>query len=458
MNIAVIGTGYVGLVTGTCFAEFGFNVTCVDRDHDKIEKLKNHIIPIYEPGLEDLVKKTVSSGCLHFTTDLQSTVLNSDIIFVAVGTPPLEENKGNLQKGEADLSQVIGACEEIAISLPTSKKAVVVIKSTVPVGTVRLMESVIQKANPAARFDMASNPEFLREGSAIEDFMQPDRIVVGTHNTHARDMMEKLYHPLQLLNVPVLFTSIETAELIKYASNAFLATKVAFINELANLCEKVGANVQEIAKGMGMDSRIGYKFLNAGPGYGGSCFPKDTRAISKTAQNFGTPLTIIDAVIESNDSRRIHMIDKIKNAFHTTGLNGKKIAILGITFKANTDDIRESISLDIIPALQLENVTLNIYDPIASGEGAKHFNNVNWFHSAYEAIDGCDGVVILTEWNEFRGLDLNKISSIMATPIIIDFRNLFDPNDMKSASIVYHSIGRPSVLWKTASIHTIAFN
>ncbi|MCX7338169.1 MAG: UDP-glucose/GDP-mannose dehydrogenase family protein [Alphaproteobacteria bacterium] len=447
MHVTVIGSGYVGLVTGACFSEFGFQVTNVDFDQQKIAALKQGKIPIYEPGLEALVRQGQKSGRLSFTTELAPAVSDADVVMIAVGTPARQCD------GHADLSYVYQAAEQIARAI--NGYTVIVTKSTVPVGTAHKLAEIIEATRPDLKhsvdFDVASNPEFLREGSAINDFMRPDRVIIGTDSKKAQYLLSHLYRPLYLIETPIMYTSVETSELIKYASNGFLATKIAFINQMADLCEKVGADVQELAKGIGLDGRIGRKFLNAGPGYGGSCFPKDTLALSKTAHDAGAPLTLIDAVIQSNKDRKAAMAQKIIDALKTRGRaeNGV-VSILGVTFKPNTDDLRDSPSLDIIPALLKAGITVKAYDPLYYA-GSEHLSQahglegVNWATDAYDAIAGTDGVVILTEWNEFRALDLEKVKTLLSTPaghnpLMIDLRNIYKPAEMNG--IDYISIGR----------------
>lgn len=434
LKVTMIGTGYVGLVSGTCFAEFGVDVTCVDKDAKKVEDLKQGIIPIYEPGLQDLVERNVAKDRLHFTTDLREAVAQADVVFIAVGTPT---RRGD---GHADLSYVYVAAEEIADSL--QGYTVVTTKSTVPVGTGREVEAIIKRCNPDAEFSMVSNPEFLREGSAIEDFMRPDRVVIGCDSEKASEMMRQLYRPLYLLETPMVFTSLETSELIKYASNGFLATKIAFINELADICEKCGADVQDVATGMGLDGRIGKKFLHAGPGYGGSCFPKDTLALARTAAELGAPTSIIESVVTSNKSRKSKMADKVIKACQGD-VKGKKIAVLGVTFKPNTDDMRDSPSLDILPALKKEGADLHVFDPQGEKEGKELLpDEVSWCSDAYAAMDQADAILIITEWNEFRALDLEKVKSLLKTPVVVDLRNIYVPKEMKALGFHYVSIGR----------------
>jgi len=441
MRIAVIGSGYVGLVSGACFSEFGVSVVCVDNDASKIERLHQGIMPIYEPGLDQLVENNVKAGRLTFSTDLAESVKGVDAVFIAVGTPT---RRGD---GHADLSYVFGAAEEIAKAL--TGYAVVVDKSTVPVGTGRKVAEILRKIRPELTVDVASNPEFLREGSAIEDFMRPDRVVIGTDSERARGVLRQLYRPLHLIETPILFTQLETAEVIKYASNSFLATKITFINEIANLCEKVGANVQDVAKGIGLDGRIGRKFLHAGPGYGGSCFPKDCLALAKTAQDAGTPITIVETVIKVNDERKRQMAERIIQACGGS-VKDKTIAVLGLTFKPNTDDMRDSPSLDIVPALQKAGATVRGFDPEGLEEAAEMMPGLVSCANSYETMDGADALVILTEWNEFRALDLERVKKLLKTPTVIDLRNIYKPDELAAAGFAYFSVGRPSVTPVTA--------
>ena len=434
MRIAIIGTGYVGLVSGACFSEFGIDVTCIDVDAEKISDLQKGKIPIYEPGLEDLVDKNVSAQRLHFTNNLGEAVSEADAVFIAVGTP---SRRGD---GHADLSYVFAAAKEIANAM--KGYTVVVNKSTVPVGTGREVERVIRSERPDADFDVISNPEFLREGSAIEDFMRPDRVVIGVEAERAQELMNDLYRPLHLIQTPVLFTKLETAELVKYATNAFLATKITFINEVADLCEKVGANVHDIAKGMGLDGRIGNKFLHAGPGYGGSCFPKDTLAMVRTAQSVGVDLRIVEAVVDANKNRKKDMAKRIIKACGGS-VAGKTITLLGVTFKPNTDDMRDSPSLDIIPMLSEAGAIIRAYDPAGMEEAKALLENVNWCEDTYEALDGADALVIITEWNEFRSLNFDRIKKILKGSVVVDLRNIYDPKTMTDAGFQYSSIGRP---------------
>ena len=427
----MIGTGYVGLVSGACLSEFGHEVICVDKDPAKIATLRQGGIPIYEPGLDEIVAANVRSGRLSFTTDLKEAVSNAEVIFIGVGTP---SRRGD---GHADLTYVYAAAEEIAKAL--TGYTVIVTKSTVPVGTSRAIEKIIKATRPNAQFDMASNPEFLREGSAIEDFRRPDRVVVGCDTERARDVMREVYRPLFLNETPILFTSRETSELIKYAANAFLATKITFINEMADICEKVGGNVQDVARGIGLDGRIGKKFLNAGPGYGGSCFPKDTLALIRTASELGAPSRIVEAVVAVNERRKLDMAKKIEAAFG--GVKGKTIAVLGLTFKPNTDDMRDAPSLVILPYLQEAGATIRAFDPEGHKEAAKHLT-LTYCSNAYEALTGADGVVLLTEWNEFRALDLPRVKAALKFPVMVDLRNIYKPTQMAEAGFHYVSVGR----------------
>lgn len=435
MRIAMIGTGYVGLVSGACFSEFGVDVVCVDKDAAKIEKIKNGIMPIYEPGLEDLVAKNVQAGRLSFTTNLAEAVKSADAVFIAVGTP---SRRGD---GHADLSYVYGAAEEIAMAM--EGHTVLVTKSTVPVGTGREVEQIIERVRPDADCDVVSNPEFLREGSAIEDFMRPDRVVIGTKSERAQEVMRLLYRPLHLIETPILFTSRQTAEMIKYAANTFLATKITFINEISDLCEILDADVQEVAKGIGLDGRIGGKFLHAGPGYGGSCFPKDTLALVRTAAQAGSPLRIVETVVDINDKRKQKMAERVITAAGGS-VDGKTICVLGVTFKPNTDDMRDSPSLDIIKGLQKAGAKIQAYDPEGMKEAATMLDDVNWCDGAYTALEGADVTVIITEWNEFRGLDMERVKERMKTPILVDLRNIYNPADMEGSGITYTCIGRTS--------------
>jgi UDPglucose 6-dehydrogenase len=434
MRIAMIGTGYVGLVSGACLSEFGHDVVCIDKDKAKIEALRAGKIPIFEPGLDEVVAANVKAERLSFDTGLERAVGAADAVFIAVGTP---SRRGD---GHADLSYVYAAAEEIAVAL--DGYTVVVTKSTVPVGTSRKVEEIIRGRRPDAQFDMASNPEFLREGSAIGDFRKPDRVVVGCDSDRARTVMREVYRPLYLHETPIVFTSRETSELIKYAANAFLATKITFINEMADLCEKVGGDVQDVARGIGLDGRIGGKFLHAGPGFGGSCFPKDTLALVQTAQQFGAPTRIVEAVAAVNEARKIAMAEKIERAFG--GVKGKTIAVLGLTFKPNTDDMRDAPSLVIVPHLQNAGAVIRAYDP-EGGKEAQKYLGLTLCRDAYDAMSGADGVVILTEWNEFRALDLARLRSLMKQPLMVDLRNIYSPVQMAAAGVRYVSVGRGSV-------------
>jgi UDPglucose 6-dehydrogenase len=437
MRIAMIGTGYVGLVSGACFSEFGVSVTCVDKDADKIGRLQRGEVPIFEPGLDQLVAVNKAAGRLSFTTDLAAALDGADAIFIAVGTP---SRRGD---GHADLSYVYAAASEIAEVLATrpGTRTVIVTKSTVPVGTGRRLEHILAEKLRANAFDVASNPEFLREGSAIQDFMRPDRVVIGTGSEHARATLRALYRPLYLLETPVVFTTIETAEMIKYAANAFLATKITFINQVADLCEAVGADVQDVARGIGLDGRIGRKFLHAGPGFGGSCFPKDCEALVRTAEEAGRPLSMVERVLEINNARKRGMADRIAAACDG-GVAGKTIAVLGLTFKPNTDDMRESPSLAVLPLLLEAGATIRAFDPEGMDEAKKLLPDLDYCSDAYQAIEGADALVLLTEWNEFRALDLGRVRSLLRSPVMIDLRNIYQPDEMAAAGFVYHSIGR----------------
>lgn len=436
MRIAMIGTGYVGLVSGTCFSEFGWNVVCVDKDEAKIRQLRRGDIPIYEPGLNTMVRNNTAAGRLTFETDLAAAVAGADAVFIAVGTP---SRRGD---GHADLSYVFDAAREIAGAL--TGPAVVVTKSTVPVGSSREVARVMTEVRPQADFDIVSNPEFLREGSAIGDFMRPDRVVIGAESDRARDAMRELYRPLYLAETPILFTTLETAEIVKYAANCFLATKITFINEFADLCEKVGADVQDVAKGIGLDGRIGPKFLHAGPGYGGSCFPKDTLALVQSARDAGAPVTLVEQVTAVNDARKLAMAERVIGACGGT-VAGKTIAVLGITFKPNTDDMRDAPSLDIVPALQQAGASIRAFDPAGMAEAAELLPGVAWAEDAYDAMAGADALAILTEWNEFRALDLTRVKQILSAPVIVDFRNIYKPAEMAAAGFYYTSVGRTAV-------------
>lgn len=434
MKIAMMGTGYVGLVSGACFSEFGHHVVCIDKDEAKIDALKAGRMPIYEPGLAEVVADNVRAGRLSFTSEIATNIRNADAVFIAVGTP---SRRGD---GHADLTYVFTAAGEIAAAL--DGYTVIITKSTVPVGTGRKIEERIRELRPDADFDVCSNPEFLREGSAIEDFRRPDRVVCGTAGDRPRPVVRELYRPLYLNETPMLFTSRETAELIKYAANAFLATKITFINEMADLCEAVGANVQDVARGIGLDGRIGAKFLHAGPGYGGSCFPKDTLALLRTAEEAGAPSRLVQAVADVNEARKKRMAEKIIAAFG--GVQGKTIAVLGLTFKPNTDDMRDAPSLVIVPELIRRGAVVRAYDPEGTRE-AKRLLDVQTMNDAYAAIQDADGVVILTEWNEFRALDLATVRRLLKQPLMIDLRNIYRPDEMAKAGFEYVSVGRPTV-------------
>ncbi|PCI41058.1 MAG: UDP-glucose 6-dehydrogenase [Rhodospirillaceae bacterium] len=436
MHVAMIGTGYVGLVSGACFSEFGANVVCVDKDEKKIEMLENGVMPIYEPGLDDLVENNVKAGRLTFTTDLASAVKDAYAVFIAVGTPT---RRGG---GHADLSYVYAAAKEIAENM--NGYTVVVTKSTVPVGTGDEVERIIRETRPDAEFDVVSNPEFLREGSAIADFMHPDRVVLGTESERAQKVMKDLYRPLSLIETPILFTSRTSSELIKYAGNTFLATKITFINEIADLCEKVGADVHHVAKGIGLDGRIGKKFLHAGPGYGGSCFPKDTLALVHTAKDHGAPLRIVEAVVDINDKRKKSMANRIINACGGS-VADKTVAVLGVTFKPNTDDMRDAPSLDIIPALIDSGATVRAFDPEGMDEAKYMLPGVDWCEDAYSTMIDADVLVIITEWNAFRGLDMERVKKLLKQPLMVDLRNIYEPSEMAAQGFVYHCIGRQAV-------------
>lgn len=437
MRVAMIGTGYVGLVSGTCFSEFGHSVTCVDKNPDRINSLLRGEIPIFEPGLDDLVLRNVKAGRLSFTMDIKAAVANADAVFIGVGTP---SRRGD---GEADLSYVYGAAKEIAEAL--THYTLIVTKSTVPVGTGREVERIIRETRPDAEFEVASNPEFLREGAAIEDFMRPDRVVCGAGSDRARELLRALYRPLYINETPILFTTLETAELIKYAGNAFLATKITFINEIADLCEKVNVNVQDVARGIGLDGRIGGKFLHAGPGYGGSCFPKDTNALAATGRKFDAPLSIVETVIDVNDKRKGRMAEKVVAACGGS-VKGKTVAVLGLTFKPETDDMRDSPSLEIVPALQSAGATIRAFDPEGMHEAKKLLKDIVWCGDGYETATGADVVVIITEWNQFRALDMEKLKTLLRAPVMVDLRNIYKPAEMKQAGFRYYSVGRPPVV------------
>jgi UDPglucose 6-dehydrogenase len=434
MRIAMIGAGYVGLVSGACFSDFGHHVVCVDSDEQKIVALNRGEIPIYEPGLAELVARNVRQERLAFVTDLKSAVKGATVIFIAVGTP---SRRGD---GHADLSYVYAAAREIAAAL--SEFAVIVTKSTVPVGTGDEVERIIRGENPDARVAVVSNPEFLREGAAIRDFKHPDRIVIGTDDAHARGVMAEVYRPLHLNTSPILYTDRRTAELTKYAANSFLATKIAFINEIADLAEKVGANVQEVARGIGLDNRIGQKFLHAGPGFGGSCFSKDALALIKTGQDNEAPMRIVETVVAVNDQRKRAMARKVANAFGGN-LRGKSIAVLGVTFKPDTDDIRDAPSIPLITALQDMGAVVRVFDPVGMEQARKVLENVAFCENAYDCARGCHAIVIVTEWEQFRALDLKEMASIMVCPVIVDLRNIYSPEEVERAGFLYCGVGRP---------------
>ena len=434
MKIAMVGSGYVGLVSGACFADFGHEVVCIDKDPAKIEALNAGVMPIYEPGLAELVTGNAKAGRLSFTTDLAAGIAGAQAVFIAVGTP---SRRGD---GHADLSFVYAVAEEIGPHL--TEAAVIVTKSTVPVGTGDEVERILAEANPQVRFAVASNPEFLREGAAIGDFKRPDRIVIGTDDDWARGVMREVYRPLFLNQAPILFTSRRSAELIKYAANAFLATKITFINEMADLCEKVGADVQDISRGIGLDNRIGSKFLHAGPGYGGSCFPKDTLALLKTAEDFESPVRIVEAVAKVNDSRKRAMGRKVIDALEGEP-RGKRVALLGLTFKPNTDDMRDAPSIAVAQALADAGISVAAYDPEGMALAAPLMPEVEMKDSAYAAIDGADAVVIVTEWDAFRALDLAKVKALLKAPVMVDLRNVYDPSEVRAAGFSYVSVGRP---------------
>lgn len=432
MNICIVGVGYVGLVTGTCFAEFGNHVICVDKDEERIGSLQQNIIPIYEPGLEEMVKRNQSAGRLNFTLNVNEAVEQSLAVFIAVGTP-------SDSAGSANLKYVYQVAETIG-KLMTGYK-IIITKSTVPVGTGKEIREIIRKnQKEEIPFDVVSNPEFLREGSAIEDFLRPNRVVIGTDNEQAAAIMKDLYSPLYLIEIPFVNTNVESAEMIKYASNAFLATKISFINEMANICELVGADVHQVSKGMGLDGRISRKFLHPGPGYGGSCFPKDTRAIVKLAESYGYQFKIVESVIEVNERQQMMMVDKIEKVLGD--LEGKRLGILGLTFKPNTDDIRESPAISIIETLTEKGAIISAYDPAGMEAAEKILKGVIFVHDIYEAAQDADALVIITEWNEFRYLDWEKVQGLLRSPTVIDLRNIYEPDKMKTRGFDYHCVGR----------------
>ncbi len=435
MRVTMIGTGYVGLVSGACFADFGHVVTCVDKDEGKIQRLQKGEIPIFEPGLDELVKDNVEQGRLHFTTDATHAIRDADAVFIAVGTP---SRRGD---GYADLSYVYAAAEEIAGLI--QGYTVIVTKSTVPVGTGDEVEAIIRKKRPDAEFAVVSNPEFLREGAAINDFKRPDRVVVGgASDDRARHIMNELYRPLFLNETPIVFTERRTSELIKYAANAFLAMKITFINEIADLCEEAGANVQEVARGIGLDNRIGRKFLNAGPGYGGSCFPKDTLALMKTARDYHAPIELIETTVRVNSARKQKMAQKIIEAIGGD-VKGKTIAILGLTFKPNTDDMRDAPALDIVPTLQDEGAKVKAFDPEGMSEAKHMLKDVQFATGPYDCVQNADAVVIITEWDQFRALDLDRMKDALKAPVVVDLRNIYSPAEMRAKGFKYESVGRP---------------
>ena len=434
MKIVIVGSGYVGLVSGTCFSEFGHFVTCVDKDEQKIENLKKGVIPIYERELENMVKENVKTGRFSFTTDPGKALAEADAVFIAVGTPT--SRRGD---GYADLTYVYAVAKEIA---PLIKKYTVIVdKSTVPVGTAKEVKRIIQEVNPQADFDMASNPEFLREGAAIDDFMHPDRIVVGVESERAKEVLKEIYKPLYLIETPIVFTDLQTAELIKYASNGFLAAKISFINEIANLCEAIGANVVDLAKGMGLDNRIGKKFLHAGPGYGGSCFPKDALALARIAQEHGSPIRVIETVIEVNAAQKARMVGKIRKALGGSEA-GKTLAVLGLTFKPETDDMRDAPALMILPALMEKGAKITATDPHGMEEAKKIMPEISYVADPYASVEKADAVVLMTEWNEYRSLDLKKIKKLMKGNVFVDLRNVYEPEAMRQAGFAYVGVGR----------------
>lgn len=436
MRIAMIGTGYVGLVSGACFAELGHDVICVDIDPGKIDALKKGVIPIYEPGLEEMVERSVASGRISFTTEIQEAVPQADAVFIAVGTPTRAED------GHADLRYVYAAAESVATAL--SGYTVIVDKSTVPVGTAKAVSEIIGRTRDASEFDVVSNPEFLREGAAIGDFMKPDRIVVGTRTERAAELMRALYAPLTDQSYPLLITDPESAELIKYAANAFLATKIGFINEIADICEKTGADVLQVAEGIGLDTRIGNKFLMPGPGFGGSCFPKDTRELAASARKSGAPSRIVEAVITSNDVRKRAMADRVADVLGES-ISGKRIAVLGLTFKAETDDMRESPAIDIVAELTLHGAKVAVHDPKGMDIAKTMIDDVEWAEGPFDAVRGADAVLIVTEWKDYRELDWARVRKLVKRPVIVDLRNLFDGKAMQDLGFLYASVGRPIV-------------
>lgn len=433
MKIAMVGSGYVGLVSGACFADFGHDVVCIDKDESKIERLRAGVMPIYEPGLSELVAANVKAGRLSFSTDLAASIEGAAAIFIAVGTP---SRRGD---GHADLTYVYAVAQELAANIKTP--TVVVTKSTVPVGTGDEVERIIRESDTAVKFAVVSNPEFLREGAAIGDFKRPDRIVIGAEEEWARGVMREVYRPLFLNRAPILFTSRRSSELIKYAANAFLATKITFINEMADLCEKVGGDVQDVARGIGLDNRIGSKFLHAGPGYGGSCFPKDTLALLKTAEDFGSPVRLVEAVVKVNDSRKRAMGRKVIEALGGDA-RGKRVALLGLTFKPNTDDMRDAPSIAIVQTLLDAGAEVVAYDPEGMAAAAEIMPDVKMVGSTYAAVEGADAVALVTEWDAFRALDFARVKSLVNEPVLVDLRNVYDPEEARAAGFAYSSVGR----------------
>ena len=433
MNVTILGTGYVGLVSGTCFSEFGFEVCCVDKDIDKISNLNLGIMPIYEPGLENIVNKNRDAGRLKFSNDINDYIKNADIIFIAVGTPA---RRGD---GHADLKYIYEAAEQIAKNI--NEYTVIVTKSTVPIGTGDEVKKLIKKINPSADFDMVSNPEFLREGNAIDDFMRPDRVVVGVESERAKEVMSTIYKPLFLIETPIVYTDLKTAELIKYSANAFLAVKISFINQIADLCEKVGADVHDISRGMGLDKRIGSKFLHPGPGYGGSCFPKDTLALVQTAKTHNIDLSIVKTTIGYNEKRKSKMADKIIENLGNN-LSNQKVAILGLAFKPGTDDMRDSPALEIIPRLLKEGITISAFDPEAMNEAKLLLSDIQFSNTMEDCLQGADALVILTEWNEFRGLTVSKLKGLLKGKTLIDLRNALNPENFEESDFTLVQIGR----------------
>jgi UDPglucose 6-dehydrogenase len=432
VRIAVIGTGYVGLVTGACFSEFGVYVTCVDNNIEKVESLKSGAVPFYEPGLDDMVKRNYSAGRLAFTASVADAIRDALVVFIAVGTPPRSD-------GSADLSYVEAVAREIAEHIKSYK--VIVTKSTVPVGTGERLRKIISgNLKERVDFDIVSNPEFLREGAAIEDFMRPNRVIIGADSEQAVAIMKDLYKPLYLIETPIVISNIETSELIKYASNAFLATKISFINEMSRLCEKVGADVNVVAKGMGLDNRIGSKFLHAGAGFGGSCFPKDTEALINTGETHGVEMSVVIAAVNANRRQIQFVSEKIRSAI--TDIRGKTVAVLGLSFKPNTDDMRDAPSISVVRDLLREDVIIRAYDPVAMENAKKELPGIIYCSDAYDACSGADALVIVTEWNQFRNLDMNRIKELLSSPIFIDLRNIYSPGKMRSMGFIYHSVGR----------------